>query len=212
MQKIDLLLEIAEKSGVFGQTQFTTSNLSKKFNTTQQTISNSLISLEKEGLIKRAPFNKGITLSLSENGIKLIESYKKKLDTIFESKNEIEGEVFSGIGEGKFYVSQQGYKKQFEKILNLKAFDGTLNLKVNPNESKKILLSKKPIQLQGFKTASRTFGELLAYKIKINGLLGYIVLPSRTHYKGDTIEIISEYFLRDKLKIKDGEKVKITFE
>lgn len=210
MEEIDLLLDIVEKTGIFGESNFTTVFLSKKFKVSQQTISNMLISLENDKLIKRIPFNKGIKISISNEGRVYLENYKKKFDEIFKTQNEIEGIVFSGLGEGKFYVSQAGYKKQFEKILKIRTYDGTLNLKVNPDESKKFLLGKKPIHIESFKTASRTFGELLTYKIKINDVLGHIVIPARTHYKGDTMEIISEFHLRDKLKLKDGDKVIIT--
>jgi riboflavin kinase len=37
-----------------------------------------------------------------------------------------------------------------------------------------------------------------------------IIIPDRTHYNNDTIEIISDFYLRDKLNLKDGDKVKIT--
>lgn len=210
MEELDLLLEISGKTGLFGERDFTTVLLSEKFKVSQQTISNVLRTLEEDKLIVRTPFNKGIRISISGEGQAYLLGYKKRLDNIFKPQCEIVGAVFSGLGEGKFYVSQSGYKRQFERILNIKAYDGTLNLKVKIDDARKFFLGKKPILIDGFKTSSRSFGELLAYRIKINNVLGFIVVPARTHHKEDTIEIISEFYLRDELRLEDGDKVIIT--
>jgi riboflavin kinase, archaea type len=210
METIDLLLEIAEKAGLYEASDFKTGVIAKKLNVSQQTISNSLRELENKGLIKREPYYLGITVSITEQGRFFLNSYKDKIGTLFQKLNEVDGIVFSGFGEGSFYIAQQGYKKQFIEKLGIKPFSGTLNLKVDPLSAKRFLIEKKTIIIEGFKKDNRAFGALRAYPIKVNKIFCAIIIPERTHYASDTIELISEKHLRAKLKLKDGSKVTIT--
>ena len=38
---------------------------------------------------------------------------------------------------------------------------------------------------------------------------GALILPVRTHYSGDVVELISPKFLREELHLKDGDTVKV---
>jgi len=79
MDTIDLLLEIAETSGIYSESEFKTGVLAKKLKVSQQTISNELRRLETEGLITRKPFYLGINVSISEKGRKFLEKYRTDL-------------------------------------------------------------------------------------------------------------------------------------
>jgi riboflavin kinase len=117
--------------------------------------------------------------------------------------------IFSGKGEGKYYVSLPGYEKQFKEILGITPFSGTLNVRVNPNDGQEFVSLLEPIKISGFKTEDRDFGPLIAYKIKIEGLDGFIIHPEKSHYKSDVIEILSDKYLRKTLHLKDKDKVTI---
>ncbi len=65
------------------------------------------------------------------------------------------------------------------------------------------------IKIEGFKTKERTFGEVKAFKCRINGIGGAIVIPQRTHYPKNVIEIIAPVKLREVLGLKDGDWVEV---
>lgn len=204
------LMLIAEKRGLFGKLKTSTSELGKHLNVSQQTVSRKLRELEKKGLIKRNVSLNGITISIDAKGRDFLKNIYGKFENIFGKKESIAGKVISGIGEGSYYVMQPGYQKQFLKKLGFKAYPGTLNLEVNEEDTFGFLASINPITIDGFKTNDRTYGKLTCYKITIVQINGFIVIPERTKYGPDIFEIIAPVNLRDKLKIKDNSKVKLT--
>ena len=139
----------------------------------------------------------------------LILDYKK----IFEGEGTItiRGKVFSGVGEGRYYVSLDGYRKQFIEKLGFDPYPGTLNLKI-PKEQlyfRRRLDEEEGILIEGFSTPDRTFGEVKAFRCKVDGIEGAIVMPKRTHYPEDVLEVIAPVKLRDSLNLKDGDYVDV---
>jgi len=136
------------------------------------------------------------------------------LESIFEEigkvlyGNYIVGEVVSGVGEGKYYVEQ--YKERIREYLGFSPYPGTLNiLVVFPKTIYEALYNVEPITIPGFSKGGRTFGDVKAYKVRINGINGAIVVPSRTIHPPKIAEIIAPTCLRKKLNLKDGSKVKV---
>ena len=122
------------------------------------------------------------------------------------------GIVFSGRGEGSFYVSI--YAKQFREALHFTPYPGTLNIRLEGEENvvrfneclsfvPKIIINPPPIS--GIKLA-----RVVAYRLYINGVPAYGVRPEITVYKGDVVEVIAEKYLRDLLKLRDGDRVYIS--
>lgn len=210
MQTIDLLLQIAENGAMYEKARITTIFLSKKLNYSQQTVSNELRRLEIEGLIEREPINLGINVKLTKKGRDLLVYYQDRLSDIHKKIGSIKGIVVSGIGEGKFYVSQKKYKAEFTKKLGIDPYPGTLNLMINEAEKNRLLDLKKPVLIKGFATGSRTFGDIVCYNVLINQIRSAIIIPKRTHHDNNIIEVISKEFLRDKLNLKDGSEVEIS--
>ena len=204
-----MLLTLAEQAGLFGSGEFTTTQLARQLNVSQQTISNILRRLEKEKLITRQATYSGTIISISEQGRELLKSYQERLLRISKGLNQIKGRVFTGIGEGIFYTEQKGYKIQFMRKLNIRPYPGTLNIRVEPVEKKKFLQNKKPIVIDGFVTKKRTFGKINSYLVKIKEMKAAIIMPERSHYHDDTIEIISNVDLRKRVNLKDGDEMVI---
>jgi len=72
------------------------------------------------------------------------------------------------------------------------------------------LESYPAIEIQGFKSETRSFGAVKCYPAVINNKIkGTVVAALRSHYNSSVIEIIAPYYLRGKLKLKDGHKVKV---
>jgi riboflavin kinase len=141
----------------------------------------------------------------------------QKLRVIVEAAHPLsvtlEGAVFSGFGEGAYYIKQEGYKKQFLEKLGFDPYPGTLNVRLTSDydiKARQELESYPAIEVEGFKDEARTFGPVKCYPVLINNKAkGALILALRTHYDASVLEIIAPQYLRSQLKIKDGQKVKI---
>ncbi|MEW6069545.1 MAG: DUF120 domain-containing protein, partial [Candidatus Thermoplasmatota archaeon] len=113
--------------------------------------------------------------------------------------------VCSGTGEGKYYMSLEHYCSEFKKKLGFLPYPGTLNLKLKSDEIFKleILKKAKSIVISGFKEGNKYFGAVKCFKAKFRGISCWLIIPEKTRYK-NIVEIISNEYLREKLKLKDG--------
>ena len=123
----------------------------------------------------------------------------------------ITGRLGVGLGKGKYFMRQNGYKRQFVEKLRINPFHGTLNVELADGELRKLNMfrGKKGILIKGFARGKRTFGNVRAYKADISGIRCALVVPERTTHS-NIAEIISSEMLRKKLGIAEGEKVTIT--
>jgi riboflavin kinase, archaea type len=117
------------------------------------------------------------------------------------------GKVSAGRGEGQYYISKEGYKRQFRETLGFEPYPGTLNIKM---ESPLVPTEQKAIRFKGFQDGDRTFGECRCYKIKLNGIEAALVRPERSDYPADLIEVIAPVNLRKALVLEDGDRVEVT--
>jgi riboflavin kinase len=186
--------------------------LGERLQTTQQTASIRILDLLKRGYITRKVGARKQGMMLTNKGIDVLRQEHADYMRIFEFTKELEitGTVFSGIGEGKYYISQTEYKKQFKEKLWFVPFPGTLNVKLLGGELSKlnILREAEGIDIEGFQKEGRTFGPGKCFLATINREECAVVIPRRSHYT-DVLEIISKHYLRDKLGIKDGDNVEV---
>ena len=97
--------------------------------------------------------------------------------------------------------------------MGFEPYPGTLNLRLIGEEirKKKLIEAYSLMVVDGFNNGARNFGSVKCWRALVNDEVeGAVVLASRTRYGADVIEIISQYDLRDKLRLKDGDEVKIT--
>jgi len=208
---LELLLYITKKEGLFGSLKSSTLQISKELDISQQTISRKLREMENKGLITRLASPNGLTISLDNKGRELLQNNYQQLSQLFKTKKtSIQGIIQKGIGEGAYYVSQKQYQQQFKEKLNFNPFPGTLNLKINKEELAQFLANKQKINISSFTTKTRTFGQLTAYKVKTSNIEASIVIPERTRHAEDIIEVIAPINLRDELKLKEEDKVKLS--
>ena len=64
-------------------------------------------------------------------------------------------------------------------------------------------------RIQGFVRDGRTFGEARTLPCRIRDIPCAIVVPGRTHYPDDVIEVISPVELRAVLDLSDGDLVTV---
>jgi len=119
--------------------------------------------------------------------------------------NAIRGKVATGLGEGQYYLSREGYCSQFHRKLGFVPFPGTLNIKLD----KPFIPSGEAIKIMEFSDEGKTFGGCQCYLTRINGIKAVIVRPERSSYPSDLIEIIAPIRLRESLGLSDGDEVEV---
>jgi riboflavin kinase len=214
---VENMLEVLKTLALMNATQrvvkISSKELADKIGQSLQTAARRLKDLEEEGLIERSLTKDGQYVVITEEGMKLL--YREYLDykKIFEREDvvRIRGRIFSGVGEGRYYVSLEGYRKQFIEKLGFDPYPGTLNMRVLKEEMyfRKRLDEEDGVLIDGFKTEDRTFGEVKAFPCRIKGIEGAVVIPKRTHYPKDILELISPVKLRDALGLKDGDVIEV---
>jgi len=211
------LLKLAEMGAHRRTAKISTEYLAGKLGTSQQTASRYLIELDNSGLIKRTMTPEGCLLKITDTGIKELKGLYSNLRFLMEAEYPpsitLEGVVFTGLGEGAYYISKDLYKKQFMEKLGFEPYSGTLNLKLTTDydvKTRSELEAYPAVEIEGFKNEDRTFGSVKCYPVIIeNKVKGALILALRSHYDTSVIEVIAPVFLRKHLKLKDGHKVKV---
>jgi riboflavin kinase len=211
------LYKLAELGASSRTIKVSTEYLAEKIGASQQTASRHLIKLENIGWIARTITPEGCLTKITKLGVAELKKLYSELRIIFESiyppSITLEGVLFRGLGEGAYYVTKDGYRKQFIEKLGFDPYPGTLNIKLITDYDLKSLseLETYPaIELEGFVDESRTFGSVKCYPAMINNKAkGAVIHALRSHYGSSVLEIVSPNFLRNKLKLKDGNKVKV---
>ncbi len=211
----NLIYSLVKKGAHENFVRTNTNELAKLCGISQQTASRRLIELEKAGLIERRVSRRGQSVRLTHKAVIELKNVYKNLRPVFESatkKITIEGRVFSGLGEGGYYIGMPGYRKQFAQKLGFDPFPGTLNVKLETErdmEAKAELERMPSVYIDGFKDDKRTYGGANCYNVTVNNVEAAAVVIERTHHPVDVVEIISPFLLRKKLRLKDGSMVRI---
>ena len=216
-RQIFTLLKLAEMGAHRRTAKISTEYLAEKLEASQQTASRYLIELDNNGWIKRTITPEGCLIKITDAGIKELKKLYSNLRFLMEAAYPpsitLEGVVFTGLGEGAYYISKERYTKQFIEKLGFEPYPGTLNLKLTTDydvKTRSELEAYPAIEIEGFKNEDRTFGAVKCYPVTIeNRVKGALILALRSHYDASVIEVIAPVFLRKHLKLKDGHKVKV---
>ena len=212
-----IMIKLAEMGAHRRIAKISTEYLAEKLDASQQTASRYLIELENKGLIKRTVTPEGCLIKITDAGLKELQKLYSNLRFLMEAAYPpsitLEGVVFTGLGEGAYYIALERYKKQFMEKLGFNPYPGTLNLKLVTDydvKARSELEAYPAIEVEGFKNENRTFGHVKCYPVIIeNKVKGALISALRSHYDSSVIEVIAPIFLRKHLKLKDGHKVKV---
>ena len=114
------------------------------------------------------------------------------------------GKILSGLGQAQYFLTREGYCRQFLERLGFVPFPGTLNVQLEgpfPAE-------QTAIRIEGFAEEGRIFGECKCYRIKLNGIDAAVVRPEKSRYPPELIEVIAPVKLRA-LGLEDGDTVEV---
>jgi len=199
--------------------KISTTQLAETLDISQQSASRHLRSLESASMIRREIEKDGSFIHITKKGMETLNSvyHHLKID-MGESAKEafvFEGVVFSGLGEGAYYVSQEGYRQQVREKIGFEPYPGTLNIKLRTKADleKREQLERMPgVEIQSFKTKDRSFGKARCYPVLINDEEeGAVIIAERTGYDRSVMEVMAPVNLRKRLGLKDGDIVRISF-
>jgi riboflavin kinase len=210
------LIELYQRGAATRTLDLSTSELASELGLSQQGVSKHLLQLEKDGLIERKRSGRRTGVLVSRAGTDRVLSVYSRLKMAIEGKAgvlDFHGTLFTGLGEGGYYISLVGYKQQFVKLLGFEPFPGTLNLTIGPAEIelRKQLNYLDALELSGFSQGGRTYGPAKCFKAKVESKYdaGALIIE-RTHHRESVLEMISPLDLRKALSLKDGDQVHVT--
>jgi len=212
-----VLLKLAEMGAHRRTAKISTEYLAQKLGISQQTASRYLIELDNQGWIKRTITPEGCLIRITNGGVKELKTLYSTLRFLMEADYPpsitLEGTVFTGLGEGAYYISKEPYRKQFIEKLGFDPYPGTLNLKLTTDydiKARNELEAYPAVEIGGFKNEDRTFGPVKCYPVIIeNKVKGALISALRSHYDASVLEIIAPLQLRKHLDLKDGHKAKV---
>jgi riboflavin kinase len=210
------LIELYERGGAGRTLDLSTLELASELGLSQQGVSKHLLQLEREGLIERKRSGRRTGVLVSRAGADRVVSVYSRLKTAVEGRAamlDFHGTLFTGLGEGGYYISLAGYRRQFVKLLGFEPFPGTLNLTIGPKEIelRKQLNFLDALELSGFTHGGRSYGPAKCFKAKVESRYdaGALIIE-RTHHSESVLEVISPLDLRKTLLLRDGDGVHVT--
>ncbi|MFW6196810.1 MAG: DUF120 domain-containing protein [Thermoplasmatota archaeon] len=131
-------------------------------------------------------------------------------DKVKKEEIVLKGKITSGIGEGKFFLSLEGYRRQLKEKFNMEPFEGTLNVEIVEDYlgDYEDLKGKQGMMLQGFEKDGKNFGPVKCFDCTIDDTDCFLIMPEKSRYE-NVAEIISKHELREKLGLKDGDQIRL---
>src|SRR5712692_4820019 len=215
-ERVTTLLHLVRLGAGASFANISTKKLGDSIDLSQQAASLRIIELEKAGLIERAYAGGGLAVRLTNRGLNAVQLFLAEANISFEkskSQFQFRGTIFTGLREGGYYVSLDGYSRHFIEALGFEPFPGTLNLRLTDQamiEQRRRLDLLKGIEVPGFSDKKRSYGPVKCFKAKIAGRHeGAVLAIERTHYDSSVLEVIAPVNLRKTLGLKDGDKCSV---
>jgi riboflavin kinase len=211
---LQCLKAIALMGGCRGPVWISSQSFGESLGLSPQTASRRLKALEGQRLIDRSLRPDGQYVAVTPGGEEALRREYTDYCQIFGEGGgpySLTGSVISGLGEGRYYMSLPAYRDQFRRVLGGDPFPGTLNLRLSSasRDVKRKVDNLPWTRIQGFVQDDRTFGEARTLPCRIRDIPCAIVVPGRSHYPDDVIEVISPVELRASLGLSDGDLVTV---
>jgi len=218
LQHIFTMTDLLQRGAHYNFIVITTSDLGKDIKRSQQAASRHLLDLENAGYIERLRKGQTFRIKITNRGYSEIQSLYSTLKSAIESipfSIDFEGTVVSGMGEGAYYMSLEGYRKQFKDKLGFEPYPGTLNVKLIDQifmNARREIGRYPSVFINGFSDNLRTYGWVKCYKANINkGAVNNAaaLVLERTPYDDSMLEIIAPICLKEAIGIQNGDRISI---
>ncbi len=127
------------------------------------------------------------------------------------------GVIISGKGEGGKYIGMRIYNEILSKILNVKPFNGTLNVLLNKLSFEELIAYCTPNIVNDIHTDENVYGGFYYWRCKVvnthNGISENVIAlrPFRSNNPKNVVELVSDKYLREYLNLGDGDLVILEF-
>lgn len=222
LQHILTMVQLLSKGARHNFVEVTTSDLGKNIGRSQQAASKHLLDLENTGYIERVRRGQKFAVRITDKGYSEIQNLFSSLKSALESAPEaiaFEGSVVSGMGEGAYYMSLEGYRRQFKEKLGYEPYPGTLNVRLTDPlymNARRDLGRHPSIFIDGFSDGTRTYGWVKCYRAAIIGGAGQeavenaaVLVLERTHYDDSMLEVIAPISIKEATGIKVGDPIRV---
>lgn len=218
LQHILTIVELLSKGARHNFVEVTTGELGKSISRSQQAASKHLLELENSGYIERIRRGQKFAVRVTDKGHTEIQNLFSSLHAALESSPaaiDFEGSVVSGMGEGAYYMSLEGYRRQFKDKLGYEPYPGTLNVRLVDQlymNARRELGRHPSIFVDGFSDSTRTYGWVKCYRAIINdGAVdnAAVLVLERTHYDDSMLEVIAPVSIKQAAGIKNGDRIKV---
>ena len=218
LQHIATMTELLLRGAQHNFIEVTTTDLGKDIKRSQQAVSRHLLDLETAGYIERLKKGQKFRIKITAKGYSEVESLFLILKAAMEPAPftiDFEGTVVSGMGEGSYYMSLDGYRKQFKERLGYEPYPGTLNVKLLDQifmNARREIDKYNSVFIDGFSDNTRTYGWVKCYIANINnGVINNaaILILERSHYDESMLEVIAPVSLKESAGIRNGDKISI---
>jgi riboflavin kinase len=217
LQHILTIVELLAKGARYNFVEVTTTELGKGIGRSQQAASKHLLDLENSGYIERAKKGQKFAVRVTDKGYSEIQGLFSSLRSAIDSAPatiDFEGQVVSGMGEGAYYMSLEGYRRQFKEKLGYEPYPGTLNVRLTDQifmNARRELGKHPSVFLDGFSDGTRTYGWVKCYRASINDKLdnAAALVLERTHYDDSMLEVIAPNSIKQLAGVKNGDRVRV---
>lgn len=209
---------VALDGGLVGPVKVSCSELANRLDASNQTASRRLQALESADYLERDVVSDGQWIVITDEGESALRGEYADYRRIFEGRRSLtlRGDVTSGMGEGRHYISLSGYMEQFRGRLGYEPFPGTLNVELDEESTRARagLRSIDGVRIDGWQDEERTFGPATCYPADVRRADGaesaeraHVIVPERTHHDEESLELIAPEKLRSTLELSDGDGV-----
>jgi riboflavin kinase, archaea type len=218
LQHILTLIELLSKGAHHNFVEVTTTDIGKHIGRSQQAASKHVLDLETSGYIERLKKGQKFAVRVTDKGYLEIQNLFLSLKAVLESAPatiDLEGDIVSGMGEGAYYMSLDGYRRQFKEKLGYEPYPGTLNVRLTDQiyMNARLELGKRPsIFISGFSDGTRTYGWVKCYRATVNdGTIdnAAVLVLERTHYDNTMVEVIAPISIKQAADLKNGDRIKV---
>ncbi|HKG31772.1 MAG TPA: DUF120 domain-containing protein [Nitrososphaeraceae archaeon] len=218
LQHILTIIQVLRLGGRHDFVEVTTTDLAKAIKRSQQAASKHLLELENVGYIQRLRNGQKYRVRITDKGFFEIDNLLSTIKSAIETGADtiaFKGNIISGMGEGAYYMSLDGYRKQFKDKLGYIPYPGTLNVKLVDQvyrNARRELSNFPSIFIEGFRDSTRTYGWAKCYLAFINNNAiknAAIILLERTHYDDSMLEVIAPYSIKESLGVQNGDPISL---
>ncbi len=228
---------IALQGGTRHPVHLSSQRLAAALDVSQQSGSRYLLSLAQSGHLARRLVRGGQVVTLRPPALAVLRREYGDYRLIFDAAPEVRliGTLESGLGEGGYYIGQEGYMLQFLEHLGWVPYQGTFNLRIGEEGQPALeaLRAAEGIAVEGFQREGRTFGRAQLFRATLSvgdmeqreapseaalersseghspGHACALIMPRRSHYRR-VLELISPRYLRRHLGVNDGDRLAVT--